>query len=232
MISIILPVFNEGKNIKKQVEIIQQKVLSSHEILVVYDFDNDNSIPVVKSLQKRYTKLKLVKNIFGSGLINAIKTGVRYTTGELVVIMPADLADNPLTINKMKDKILLGYDIVGATRYAKGGRKIGGSYLKSALSKMAGAMTPVALGIPITDISNGFKMYRKIVLKKIEIRSDGGWEFTLELVIKAHLAGYRLGEVPSVWRDRTSGSSKFKLLKWLPKYMKWYVWGISKRLTK
>ena len=73
-------------------------------------------------------------------------------------------------------------------------------------------------------------MYRKKVINEIQITSDGGWEFTLELVIKARLMGFKIGEVASVWRNRNSGKSKFKLLRWLPKYIRWYSWGILKRI--
>lgn len=229
-ISIILPVFNEGKNISKQIEELEKIIKYKHEIIIVYDFKEDDTVPFVKKLQKKYRFLRLVKNNLGRGVINAVKTGFGSSSGGAVVVMPADLADNPQTINRMFQKLDQGFDIVCATRYAKGGKKIGGGFLKTFLSKVAGLMTPLFLGIPTTDIANGFKMYRKQVLGKIKIESLGGWEFSMEIVIKAHNAGFKVCEVPTVWRDRVSGKSKFKLLKWLPYYLKWYLLGIVYRL--
>lgn len=229
-LSIILPVFNEGENIVRQVEAIEKSVKTKHEILIVYDFNNDDTVPPARKLTGKYKSIRLIKNIFGRGIINAVKTGFKVTRGEFLVVMPADLADNPDTINNMYKKIDQGYDIICATRYARGGEKIGGGFIKTTLSKIAGVMTPLLLGIPITDIANGFKMYRRKVIDKINIESDGGWEFAMEMIIKANKLGFKISEVPTVWRDRTQGKSKFKLLKWLPKYARWYIWGIYIRI--
>lgn len=231
MISIILPVFNEGKNIKDQIDTIEQSVAAEHEILVVYDFDEDDTVPVAKNLAKKYASVRLVKNIFGRGIINAVKTGFKKASGQYVVVMPADLADNPQTIVKMYKKIQQGWDIVCATRYGGGGAKLGGPKIKTFLSRMAGLSTPLLLGIPTTDIANGFKMYRRKVIDAIKIESDGGWEFAMEMVIKAKKLNFKISEVPTVWRDRTQGKSKFKLIKWLPKYIRWYLVGIGYRLN-
>ena len=230
-LSIVLPVYNEGGNISKQIEELERKLKYDHELLVVYDFDEDTTVPVVKKLQKRYKSVKLIKNTFGRGVINAVKTGFKKSNGYATVVMPADLADDPNTINKMFAKIISGYDIVCATRYSKGGKKMGGGFLKTTLSRLAGLMSPILLGIPTTDIANGFKIYRKDVLRSIKIESTGGWEYSCELIIKAHHKGFKIGEVPTIWRDRTSGKSKFKLLKWLPKYIRWYLLGMLLRLN-
>lgn len=232
MISIILPVFNEGKNIVRQLEDIESSVDVNHEVLVVYDFDEDDTVPPVKELQKKYRNIYLVKNIFGRGVINAVKTGIKKAKGDCLVVMPADLADDPRMINKMYQKLKTGYDIICATRYTKGGKKIGGEVIKTFLSRLAGLATPLLLGIPTTDIANGFKMYRREVIEKIKLESSGGWEFTMEILIKANNLGFKISEVPTVWRDRTQGKSKFKLLKWLPKYVRWYLWGIKQRAYK
>lgn len=230
-LSIVLPVYNEGENIVPQIEAIEKTVRSNHEVLVIYDFDEDNTVPEAKKLVKKYKSIRLVKNTFGKGVINAVKTGFGKSRGEFLVVMPSDLADNPDTINKMYKKISQGYDIVCATRYGKGGAKIGGPKLKTFLSRIAGLATPLLLGIPTTDIANGFKMYRRKVVNSIRIESDGGWEFAMEMVIKAKKLGLKISEVGTVWQDRTQGKSKFKLLKWLPKYIRWYLVGIGFRLN-
>jgi len=77
-------------------------------------------------------------------------------------------------------------------------------------------------GFPTHDPTNAFKMYKKSILKKLTIESDGGFEYSIELMVKAHKSGYKITEIPAVWRDRTAGKSKFKLFKWLPKYLRWY----------
>jgi len=230
-ISVVLPVFNEGENIAEQIGELEKTIKLSHEILIVYDFDEDNTIPVVKGLKSKFKNIQLVKNIYGRGLINAVKTGFAKAGGKVIVVMPADLADDPKTILKMYQKTQQGCDVVAATRYTKGGRKEGGEYIKSLMSRLAGLLTPILLGIPITDISNGFKMYRANVIESIPIESNGGWEFSTELVVKANDQGYKVGEVPTVWKNRVSGKSKFKLLKWLPKYLRWYFVGILMRLN-
>lgn len=230
-LSIVLPVYNEGGNIGKQIEEIEKKLKYDHEILVVYDFDEDTTIPYVLKLQNKYPTLRLIKNTFGRGVIGAVKTGFKKFKGDAAVVMPADLADDPSTVNKMFAKIISGYDIVCATRYSKGGKKMGGGVLKTTLSRLAGLASPILLGIATTDIANGFKIYKRQVLSSIEIESTGGWEYSCELVIKAHYKGFRIGEVATIWRDRTSGKSKFKLAKWLPKYVRWYLLGILARLN-
>jgi len=73
-------------------------------------------------------------------------------------------------------------------------------------------------------------MYRKCVLAEIGIESRGEFEIGMEIVVKAFLKGYKITEVPSTWQDRTAGKSRFKLLKWLPRYIRWYLYALKKRL--
>lgn len=228
-ISVIVPVYNEGANIAKFIYNLEASVNIKHEVLIIYDFPKDDTIPVVKRLKDEFKNIKLIKNIFGSGLINACKTGFKQANVNFMVVMAGDLADEPKTINKMYKLAIKGYDIVCASRYCKGGKKLGGGLIKSFLSKFAGLTTPILLGIPTSDLTNGFKMYNREIFKKISIESRGGWEFTMEVLIKAHFLGFKITETPSIWKERSSGKSKFKLFKWLPKYIYWYFWGISQR---
>lgn len=229
-ISIILPVYNEGENITEQIKQIENTVKVKHEVLIVYDYNKDTTIEPVKLISRKFPNVKLVKNRFGRGVIDAVRTGIITSAFETCVVMPADLADDPMTINKMYSKIQTGFDVVCATRYAKGGNKIGGGFVKTSLSRLAGLSAKFVLGVPTTDLSNGFKMYRKSILDKVSIESTGGWEFSMEILIKANLLGATITEVPTIWRERKTGKSKFKMLRWLPKYLNWYLWGILQRL--
>lgn len=229
-ISVVVPVYNEGSNIAIFLNSLESSVKIKNEVLIVFDFNEDDTVPVVKNLKKKFPNVRLVKNAWGFGLVNAIKTGFIKSLGEFIVVMPGDLADDPKTINKMYKLIKQGFDIVCATRYSKGGKQIGGRPIKTILSKVAGWTTPLLLGIPTSDLTNGYKMYRKKVLERINIQSLGGWEFAMEILIKAHFLGFKITETPSTWKERSFGKSKFKLFSWLPRYIYWYCWGITQRL--
>jgi hypothetical protein len=110
-----------------------------------------------------------------------------------------------------------------------GGSQKGGPKFKGFLSRMAGCSLRWLTGIPTHDITNSFKMYRKSVIDTIEIESDGGFEIGMELTVKAFVAGYKIAEIPSSWQDRTAGESRFRLWKWLPKYLRWYWFAVANR---
>ncbi len=229
-LTIIAPVKDEQENIEWTVDRIEKTVTPNHEILIVYDSDKDKTLPVAKKIKKKNKRLRLIKNTKGYGVLNAIKTGINKSRGEIIVIIAVDRTDEPRTINKMYNKILMGYDVVSPTRYSMGGKVIGKNTIKSILSRLAGITTPFLLGIPTSDLTYSFKMFRKSVLNKIKIESMGGFEFAEELIIKSHFAGFKIIEVPTVWIDRKYGKSKFKLASWLPRYIYWYFWGISMRI--
>jgi hypothetical protein len=122
-----------------------------------------------------------------------------------------------------------GYDIVCASRYMRGGQQIGGPWLKKLLSRLAGVSLHWLIGFPTHDATNAFRAYRRSVLAETPIESQGGFEYSLEITAKAFAAGRRITEVPSTWRDRSAGQSRFKLRAWLPQYLRWYFFALSHR---
>lgn len=135
----------------------------------------------------------------------------------------ADLSDPPSVINAMVEKAQSeNADIVCGSRYMKGGSQIGGGFIKTLMSRTAGLTLHFLAGIATHDATNSFKLYRKSFLEKMQIESQGGFELGLELVVKGHLKGYKICEVPTVWTDRVAGESNFKIIEWLPSYLKWY----------
>lgn len=218
MITIVIPVYNEGENIKTTVELIEKEVKVPFQINVIYDFDEDTTVEPAKKLN-----VKLIKNKYGRGVLNAIKTGLETADGEFVIVTMADLSDPPGVINDMvKSAEENNADIVCGSRYMKGGKQYGGPLLKGLMSKYAGLSLHYCAGLPVHDATNSFKLYRKSFLNSVEIESTGGFELGIELVVKAFKKGYKVTEVPTTWHDRTAGKSNFKLVEWLPKYLKWY----------
>ena len=164
----------------------------------------------------------MVKNTYGRGVVGAIRTGFDAAPPGPVLVLMADLSDDLAQVRKMLEQYRRGSHIVVGSRYMKGGRLIGGPWFKQLLSRLSGLTLCWFRGIPTHDATNAFKIYDRAMLGDIRIESKGGFELSLEITVKAFLAGYTISEIPSTWRDRTAGTSRFKLWKWLPHYLKWY----------
>lgn len=225
MLGIIVPVYNEKDNIAALFEAINEHIQSPKSVIIVYDSEDDNTLPVVNAIADKYDfSISMQKNLYGKGALNAIKTGLYVAEGDALLVMMADLSDSLWVVDDMYKKIITdGYDLVCGSRYMAGGAQHGGPVIKGFLSKLAGVSLHMFSGIPTHDITNSFKMYRKTMLKNISIESKGGFEIGMEITVKAYLAGYKVGEVPAEWFDRTGGASNFKLLEWLPHYIRWYL---------
>jgi glycosyltransferase involved in cell wall biosynthesis len=196
-------------------------------VLIVYDMDDDDTLPAVRALA--LPGVELIRNRHGRGVLNAIRTGIDDAQSEIVIVTMADLSDDLSIAPRMVEMIRAGEaDIVCASRYMKGGRQIGGPLLKRFLSRVAGLSLHLLTGIPTHDATNAFRAYRTSLLREIPIESTAGFEYSLEITVKAFARGRRIAEVPSTWRERQAGTSRFALMRWLPHYLRWYVYAIRR----
>lgn len=233
MIDICVPVYNEGGNIKKLLEALEREVKSDFRLLIIYDSEKDDTLPVLNEIKGQYPyEIELIKNHYGRGAAYAVRTGIECVKSDFWVLMMADLSDDPATVDQMYRKMQQGYDMVAGSRYMRGGKKHGGPLLQSFLSRAAGLGMYFLLGFPAHDLSNAFKMYRTSALRRIPLESADGFEVCVELVIKTWLAGYQEGEVPTEWHDRTAGESNFKMWQWIPKYLHWCFYALRYRVTR
>lgn len=220
--SFVIPVRNEAENIRPMLEALSAAVHTPAEILIVYDQESDPTLTVVKSLVAAPPlEYRLVRNTFGRDPANALKAGFVAALGDALVVMMADRSDDLRALDPMMKRFAEGYDLVVGSRYMLGGEQIGGPWLKGKFSRIAGR-TLKMFGLPICDPTNSFKLYRTERLRQLSLESAGGFEINLEIVGKASRAGWHMTEVPSRWEDRTEGRSKFKLWRWLPRYLRWY----------
>ena len=231
-LSIIVPVYREGEAARPVLVALAGVVPGPHEILVVHDEANDPTTSVVASLQPTYPAIRAVHNQLGRGPALALRAGFAAATGEAVLVTMADASDDPADISAMLAAIAGGADLVAASRYMRGGRQVGGPPLKGFLSRLAGQSLHWVIGLPTADPTSAFKMYRKALLDALVIESDVGFEISLEITVKAFLAGYRIAEVPTTWSDRVQGQSNFRLLRWLPRYLRWYALALRKGLGR
>jgi dolichol-phosphate mannosyltransferase len=229
-LTIVIPVYNEGANFRALWNELASGIKTPFSALVVYDFDGDNTVPVAQEIVNRgETRLKLLRNAYGRGVTNAIKTGLEAVDSGPVLVTMADLSDELTTVDRMYALYLEGFDLVCGSRYMKGGQLIGGPFFKQLMSRTSGLTLHYLRGVPTHDATNSFKLYDAAMVRELKVESVAGFELGLELTVKAFLNGYRIAEIPSVWRDRTAGTSRFRVLHWLPHYLKWYFYAFRRR---
>ncbi|HSS93464.1 MAG TPA: glycosyltransferase [Candidatus Dormibacteraeota bacterium] len=228
--TIVVPVYNEGENVVPTLRGVVEKTRTRPlEVLVVYDFDEDTTVPVVERLRAELPELHLHRNNVGRGVVNALKSGLAAARAPYVLVTMGDGSDDPGDIDAMYELAHSGADVVAGSRYVRGGHQVGGPVLKRTMSRVAGLSLHWFGGLPVHDATSNFRMYSKRLLQRVTIESDGGFELGLELTVKAYAMGMQVAEVPTTWRDRTEGQSRFQLWKWLPRYLRWYRVGIAAR---
>jgi glycosyltransferase involved in cell wall biosynthesis len=229
-LTIVVPVFNEADNFPQLWEGMSSLIRSEFVAIVVYDFDEDNTIPVVQQLIRNgEARVRLVKNEYGDGVVGALRTGFKAIAHGPVLVIMADLSDDLKDVDAMTALYREGYDVVVGSRYMPGGRIVGGPWLKKTMSRLAGTSLHYLRGMPTHDATNAFKMYDVAMLNSLTIESREGFELNLEITVKAFLRDRRIAEIPTVWIDRTAGTSRFRLWKWLPSYLRWYLYAFRPR---
>src|SRR5215831_9806443 len=214
LISVVVPVYNEADNIKPFLHDLEATLAEAHETLIVYDFPEDTTLPAIAALQPPCPHLRLVHNALGKGVLNALKAGFQASKGDVVVVMMADRSDEAKDVAEMARLVREGADVVAGSRYIRGGKQEGGPLLKRTLSRLAGVSLHYLAGLPIRDATNNFRAYSRRVIEQIAIEGDASFAVALELTVKAHWRGWKIEEVPTVWRDRTAGRSRFRLFAW------------------
>jgi len=226
-LDIVIPVYNEGENIVQVLEALLQSVQTPFRVLICYDHETDTTLEVVQRFQSNLPlEIQFVKNT-GKGPHGAVLSGFRCSTAEAVLVLPADDTYNASIIDRMFLKLSEGCDIVVASRFIVGGCMQGGPWLKTVLVRLA-AFTLYRLGhLPTRDATNGFRLFSRRVLEEIEIESSNGFAYSLELLVKCHRIGWKIGEVPALWFERSGRKSRFRVIRWLPEYLRWYVYAFG-----
>ena len=228
-LDIIIPVFREEGNISKTIEEIFKIPEINFRVIVVYDFDEDPTIQVIKN---NFDKSQIIclKNKY-QGLNGAIKTGFENIQSKATLLYPADDHENFNLIAKMFYKFCEGYDIVCASRFIDGGSYEGAPIIKRLIVKFVSFTLTNFTSLPTKDATNGFRLFSKSIVEKFPIESKKGFTFSIELLAKAHRNNYKITELPEKWPVRTSGESKFSYYT-IPFYFKWYLYILMSAFKK
>ncbi len=233
-LSILIPVRNEGVNIIIMMRILRAVLDHPHEILIIYDDPADISIATVNKNFPSDEKIRLIHNRLGRGVANALRSGIDAASGDVVLLFAVDEVGPVLAIKDMFYLIQQGCDLVSCTRYAHGGRRLGGSLVGGFLSRIANYFFKRISGCQLSDSTTGIKMFKKSVVKNMLFEANPvGWAVAFELSIKAELNGHPVGEVPIISIDRLyGGESSFSPGPWIKEYLRWFFWGIRQFRTK
>jgi dolichol-phosphate mannosyltransferase len=230
-VSVVIPVYNEGTAIIPVLDRIFDGVELECEILVVVDFEEDSTLPILATYASHEPRLKTLVSTYGRGPANAIRYGIDHVRNPIVVVTMADGSDDPRQIDALARLVERGVVVAAASRYSSGGQQVGGSLFKMALSRTAGTSLGLLARVGTRDATNSFKAYSTDFIREVGIESRGGFEIGLELTAKARRMRLPVAEVPTIWLDRTAGKSNFQLRKWIPEYLRWYKYAFGPRLS-
>jgi hypothetical protein len=197
-------------------------------VLICYDHPEDDTLPAIRANPRAYAGLavEFVRNS-GRGAHGAVMSGFAASAAPFVLMYPADDDYNAQTLDRMVALARGGCDIVCASRFAPGGAMVGCPWLKAVLVRSANFTLHHLARLPTTDASNGFRLFSRRVIDRIAVESDTGFCYSIELLVKAHRLGWRIGEVPVQWFERRHGQSRFRVLRWVPAYLRWYGYAFA-----
>ena len=229
-LTILVPVRNETLNLTILIRILNAAIRHRHEILVIVDDPNDQSVAVVKESQREFANVRSVQNTSGVGVAHAIRAGVQEARGSRLVIFAADEVGPVLALEDMIQLMDDGCEFVSCTRYAHGGRRLGGSRIGHLLSFLANKLLVNLSSISMTDSTTGIKMFRRSDFDGLVHDSNSvGWAIAFEMAVNARILGLRLGEVPIISIDRLfGGKSTFRVVPWIIGYMRYFVLAMRK----
>jgi dolichol-phosphate mannosyltransferase len=214
-LSIVIPAYNEEKNIVKCLDEVRAVVRERHhipcEIIVVNDNSRDSTEAVVRSEMERDPAIRLVNRTPPGGFGRALRSGLEAVTGDVVVIYMADLSDDPEDVVAYYRKIEEGYDCVYGSRFIKGSRVVNYPRLKLVVNRIVNKCIQWLFWTRFNDLTNAFKAYRTAVIRDCGPYRASHFNITLEMSLGALIRRYNIAEVPIRWYGRTWGSSNLKL---------------------
>lgn len=214
-IAVVLPMYNEAGNVAALLERLDA-VRSTIDLtaLAIDDGSRDRTLASLRELKLRYGFLRLVRHERNQGMAAALRTGVAAALAErspgfdIVAFMDADLTHAPEDLPRLVAPLVEDRaDFVLGSRYVSGGGMRGVPWPRRAISIVGNAAVRSALGVPVRDLTSGFRVARAEVFRAIRLE-ERGFGIQLEGTVKAYRAGFRVAEVPITLGVRKNGYSK------------------------
>ncbi len=225
-LDIIIPVYNEGRNIIPVLEAFRSQVRTPFRVLICYDFDEDDTLDALTGFAADDMEIARVKNP-GRGPHSAVRAGFARSTASAALVYMADDDYNADIIDAMVAKFRDGCDVVAASRFIPGGSMVGGALHKVVIVRLGKFALHHLARLPVHDPTNAFRLFSRRLLDTVEIESERGFTFSVELLAKAVRLGWKVDEVAAQWLERDDKPSRFRVFAWIPAYLRWLIYAMA-----
>ena len=209
-ISIIIPTYNERENIAQLIPDIQNITNENKmnaEIIIVDDNSPDKTSEIAEKLNKQYGNIKVIKRSSKQGVGSARRLGFSHASMPIIISMEGDNSHKPKYIPELVKEINKGADIVIGSRYMKGSKIINWPIKRRIISMLANWIARFFAGVKLTDVTNGYRAFKKEILEKLVIDSES-YPYNMEFACETIWKGYKASELPIIFEHRKIGTSK------------------------
>lgn len=222
-LSIVIPAHNEEQNIVPCLEgllrlLVEQQRIDL-EIIVVADGCQDGTEDAVLRLQEKWPQVRLVRHNPPCGFGRALRCGLNFIRGEVVIIYMADLSDSPEDALAYYRTIQEGYDCVYGSRFVPGGGVSNYPRVKLIVNRIVNTVVRILFWTRFNDLTNAFKAYRRQVVESCGPYRSSHFNITLEMSLSALISGYRIRQIPIQWEGRTWGSTSLRMTEMGRRYL-------------
>jgi dolichol-phosphate mannosyltransferase len=209
---VILPTYNEAENLERIVGAVLEQLPPSRRVLIVDDNSPDGTGEIADRLASSDESIAVLHRDRKEGLGPAYLAGFHVALdggAERIIEMDADFSHDPAYLPRLIEATE-NADLAIGSRYVPGGGVTDWGPMRRLISRGGSAYARIALRLPVRDLTGGFKCFRRVVLETIDLDTieARGYAFQVETTYRALKAGFRVVEVPIVFRDRVDGTSK------------------------
>jgi len=212
--SIVIPAYNESKNIVETVPRLAVALRDEEipfELVIVNDNSIDDTGEIVGQLQHDYPEINLVSNPMPGGFGRAIRCGLDNIQGDVVAIVMADLSDSPDDVVRCYRTIEEGWDCVFGSRFISGSSVSNYPFVKLVIQRVVNNAIRLMFMTTLNDMTNAFKVYRRHVINDVSPLRAAHFNITIELSLSTLIRNYAIKQIPISWEGRTWGQSNLRL---------------------
>jgi dolichol-phosphate mannosyltransferase len=214
LLSVCIPAYNEEKNIDRTIDVISKTLSEAdvpYEFVIANDNSKDGTENVIRSKMDLGIPIRLINRVPPGGYGRAVRSCLDHMTGEIVVIVMADLSDDPKDIVRYYNKMLEGYDAVFGSRFMPGSTLKDYPFVKLVANRIGNKLIQLMFRTEHNDLTNAFKAFRADAIRSLMPFYSSHFNLTIEISLGMLIRGFKIGKLPIAWYGRTWGRANFKI---------------------